>query len=87
MVVVTRAMARMLKGSSPDPMLDTSDMRGEGSQSDHSEDSSLEWEIHTRKREMRKNAKESSPREEALETTISFLDMEEEEKRGSSFQR
>ena len=80
MVVVTRAMARMLKGSSPDPIVDTDDAMGEGAQSDHTEDSSLEWKIYSRGSEPRKNAMESSHKE-ALETTISFINMKEEEKK------
>ena len=80
MVAITRAMARMLKGSSPDSILDISETAERGSQSDHSEDSSSEWEIYTRRRETRRDESETSHKE-ALETTISFLSMEEEEKR------
>ena len=80
MVVVTRAMARMLKGSSPDPILDKTQTMGEEAQSDHSEDSSLEWKIYSRRREPRVKTKEISHKE-VLETTISFLKMREEERK------
>lgn len=77
-------MPRMLKLFGPDSMLDTNEVMGEGSQSDYTEHSSVEWAIYSWGREP-KNAEKENSFKEVLGMVISFLSMKEEEISISSF--